>query len=282
MLQIASDSQAGTLAGGSIVDGKLQIERLEKSVPDEAAAFVLKLYEHIPSVRITDILLEVNEKLGFTDAFTDLRTGVACNDRIGVLTVLLADDVNLGLRRMADACAYGHLLGIAADRKMAHATGNSCAGACHDCRGTIRTANGAALGRSNNIVFRWSALPSGIDRRGAECRQCAVWQTQQGYQPIAMFPTNIRPSRRRSFQRPPHEAPISWTAFCKTKLVNKSVNTMLIPAASPITSLPSALSSAIGLLQETGICRKSDYILPLRAKCRPAFNPFLAARSMSA
>ena len=104
MLQIAAANHAGVLMGGSIVDGKLQIDRLEKSVPDEAAAFVLKLYELMPSVRITDILLDVDEKLGFTDAFTDLRTGIACNDRIGVLTVLLADGVNLGLRKMADAC----------------------------------------------------------------------------------------------------------------------------------------------------------------------------------
>nr|WP_321446551.1 Tn3 family transposase [uncultured Cohaesibacter sp.] len=104
MLQIATTNQAGVLAGGSIVDGKLQVERLEKSVPDEAAAFVFKLYGHMPSARITDILLEVDEKHNFTDAFTDLRTGIACNDRIGVRTVLLADGVNLGLCKMADAC----------------------------------------------------------------------------------------------------------------------------------------------------------------------------------
>jgi TnpA family transposase len=58
----------------------------------------------MPSVRITDILIEVDEKLHFTDAFTDLRTGIACGDRIGAMTVLLADGVNLGLRKMADAC----------------------------------------------------------------------------------------------------------------------------------------------------------------------------------
>lgn len=45
MLQIAAANQAGVLAGGSIVDGKLQIDRLEKSVPAEAAAFVLNLYK---------------------------------------------------------------------------------------------------------------------------------------------------------------------------------------------------------------------------------------------
>ncbi|RAX37839.1 Tn3 family transposase [Rhizobium tropici] len=103
MAQIEGANEAGILAGGAIIDGKLQIDRLEKAAPEEAAALVLKLYEGMPLVRITDILIEVDEKLHFTDAFTDLRTGVACSDRIGIMTVLLADGVNLGLRKMADA-----------------------------------------------------------------------------------------------------------------------------------------------------------------------------------
>lgn len=93
---------AGILAGGAIKDGKIQVDRLERAVPDEAGALVLKLYGQMPSVRITDILIEVDDRLGFTEAFTDLRTGIACRDRIGVMTVLLADGVNLGLRKMAD------------------------------------------------------------------------------------------------------------------------------------------------------------------------------------
>lgn len=104
MAQIECANKAGVLAGGAIVDGKLQIDRLERAAPEEAAALVLKLYESMPPVRITDILIEVDEKLRFTDAFTDLRTGIACGDRISVMTVLLADGVNLGLRKMADAC----------------------------------------------------------------------------------------------------------------------------------------------------------------------------------
>ena len=33
-----------------------------------------------------------------------LRTGVPCGDRIGLLNVLLAEGLNLGLRKMAEAC----------------------------------------------------------------------------------------------------------------------------------------------------------------------------------
>ena len=58
----------------------------------------------MPQTRITDLLLEVDDRIEFTSAFTDLRTGIPCRDRVAVLSVLLADGVNLGLRKMAEAC----------------------------------------------------------------------------------------------------------------------------------------------------------------------------------
>jgi len=57
----------------------------------------------MPSARITDILLEVDAVTGFSEAFTHLRTGAPCEDRIGLLNVLLAEGLNLGLRKMAEA-----------------------------------------------------------------------------------------------------------------------------------------------------------------------------------
>ncbi|MBN0825607.1 Tn3 family transposase, partial [Pseudomonas aeruginosa] len=80
-----------------------RIDRLTADVPDGAEALILDLYRRMPSVRITDMLLEVDAALGFTDAFTHLRTGAPCRDRIGLLNVLLAEGLNLGLRKMAEA-----------------------------------------------------------------------------------------------------------------------------------------------------------------------------------
>ncbi|ARE42417.1 Mobile element protein (plasmid) [Rhodovulum sp. P5] len=57
----------------------------------------------LPDVRITDILLDVDAATGFTDAFPHLRTGAPCTDRIGMLNVLLAEGINLGLSKMAEA-----------------------------------------------------------------------------------------------------------------------------------------------------------------------------------
>ena len=46
---------------------------------------------------------EVDAATGFTDACTHLRTGAPGQDRIGLLNVLLAEGLNLGLSKMAEA-----------------------------------------------------------------------------------------------------------------------------------------------------------------------------------
>ena len=58
---------------------------------------------HCSPSPITDILLAVDDATRFTEAFTHLRTGSPCRDRIGLLNVLLAEGINLGLRKMAEA-----------------------------------------------------------------------------------------------------------------------------------------------------------------------------------
>ena len=92
-----------TPAGESIEDSVLRVERTEAAVPDGAADLVADLYRRLPEARITDILLEVDDATRFTEAFTHLRTGSSCRDRIGLLNVLLAEGINLGLRKMAEA-----------------------------------------------------------------------------------------------------------------------------------------------------------------------------------
>lgn len=81
----------------------MRIDRLTADVPENAEELVLDLYRRMPPVRITDILLEVDEAIGFSDAFSHLRTGAPCADRVGLLNVLLAEGLNLGLRKMAEA-----------------------------------------------------------------------------------------------------------------------------------------------------------------------------------
>ncbi len=101
--RLAMAVRNGTLPGGVIEDGRLRLERLEADVPAEADSLILDLYRRLPEVRITDILMDVDNDTGFTDAFTHLRTGAPCKDRLGLLNVILAEGLNLGLSKMAGA-----------------------------------------------------------------------------------------------------------------------------------------------------------------------------------
>jgi len=114
--RLAAAVRNGTLPNGIIEGGELRIDRLKADVPDEAADLVLDLYRRLPHARITDILQDVAEATGFTEAFTHLRTGAPCKDRIGLLNVLLAEGLNIGLSKMAEATSsheYSQLLRLA-------------------------------------------------------------------------------------------------------------------------------------------------------------------------
>ena len=101
--RLANATRTGLLPGGSVEEGILRTDQTPVDPPADADELILDLYRRLPEVRITDILLEVDQATGFTDAFTHLRTGAPCKDRIGLLNVLLAEGINLGLVKMAEA-----------------------------------------------------------------------------------------------------------------------------------------------------------------------------------
>ena len=93
--------QIAAAAGAS--ESSFAPDRLESATPAEAHDLVLSMYGDIAPIPITALLQQADADIGFAEAFTDLRTGAPCRDRIGLLTVLLADGVNLGLKKMAAA-----------------------------------------------------------------------------------------------------------------------------------------------------------------------------------
>ena len=80
--RLARAVRSKTLLGGVIEDGVLSVERLEADVPEEAGDLVLDLYRRLPEARITDILTEVENDTGFTEAFTHLNTGPRAATRL--------------------------------------------------------------------------------------------------------------------------------------------------------------------------------------------------------
>ncbi|CCH47872.1 Tn3 family transposase [Pseudodesulfovibrio piezophilus] len=85
-------------------NGRLSMQPYRgNSVPDEAKQFSRRVYAELPRIKITDLLIEVDQWTGFTEQFTHLRTGQPSQDKESLLSVILSDGINLGLTRMAEA-----------------------------------------------------------------------------------------------------------------------------------------------------------------------------------
>ena len=84
--------------------GRLKVTPLDNAVPDEAEALMQQAYRLLPHLKITELLLEVDDWTGFTCHFTHLKSGAVVEDRHLLLTTILADAINLGLSKMAESC----------------------------------------------------------------------------------------------------------------------------------------------------------------------------------
>jgi TnpA family transposase len=106
---VDAQATAGRLPDVTVTNGVLKIAPIEKATPPEAEVMVARLYAMLPRIRITDLLAEVAGWTDFPNCFTHLRTGeVAADSRI-LMAGLLADGLNLGLTRMAEACSIASL-----------------------------------------------------------------------------------------------------------------------------------------------------------------------------
>lgn len=93
------------LEGVSLEKGKLSIARLEKDVPEEAKKFSASLYQMLPRIKLTDLLMDVAHITGFHEQFIH-----ASNNRkpdkeetVIIMAALLGMGMNIGLSKMAEA-----------------------------------------------------------------------------------------------------------------------------------------------------------------------------------
>jgi hypothetical protein len=103
-LRVDRLAQAKQLSDASVTDGVLKITPLDNQESDEAELLTRQAYGLLPRIKITDLLTEVDSWCDFGRHFTNLRSGDAVSDRELLLTAILAEGINLGLTRMADAC----------------------------------------------------------------------------------------------------------------------------------------------------------------------------------
>ncbi|NOH35985.1 Tn3 family transposase, partial [Vibrio chagasii] len=99
--QVSQMIRQNSLPNSGIENGKIRVNRLDRQIPEGMDKFSIELYKQLPDVSITEILREVNEDIGLTDSFTHIHSGSPCADEIGLLNVLLAGGINMGLKKMA-------------------------------------------------------------------------------------------------------------------------------------------------------------------------------------
>ena len=99
-LAAANDLPDATIS----TESGLKITPLDAVLPDTAQALIDRAAMLLPRVKITEMLMEVDEWTGLTQHFTHLKTGDAAKDKTLLLTAILADAINLGLTKMAESC----------------------------------------------------------------------------------------------------------------------------------------------------------------------------------
>ena len=105
------------LPDATISDAGLKVTPLKNSVPDEAYVYNQKIYSLLPRIKITDLLQEVDSWINYTQHFTHLKNDKNTESKQLLLTAILADAINLGLTKMAEACpgtTYSKLASIQA------------------------------------------------------------------------------------------------------------------------------------------------------------------------
>ena len=84
-------ASANNLPDAIITASGLKITPLDAVLPDAAQTLIDQAAVLLPHVKITELLMEVDEWTGFTNQFTHLKTGDTAKDKTLLLTSILAD-----------------------------------------------------------------------------------------------------------------------------------------------------------------------------------------------
>ncbi|WP_028455993.1 Tn3 family transposase [Chitinilyticum litopenaei] len=95
---------ANELPDAIITESGLKITPLDAAVPDTAQALIDQTGMLLPRVKITELLMDVDDWTGFTRHFVHLKDGESAKDKTLLLSAILADAINLGLTKMAESC----------------------------------------------------------------------------------------------------------------------------------------------------------------------------------
>ncbi|EGH05242.1 transposase Tn3 family protein [Pseudomonas amygdali pv. aesculi str. 0893_23] len=98
--KLAKDNE---LPDAMLTEFGLKITPLDAAVPDTAQALIDKTSQLLPRIKITELLMDVDEWTGFTRHFTHLKDRALAKDKTLLLSAILGDAINIGLTKMADS-----------------------------------------------------------------------------------------------------------------------------------------------------------------------------------
>ncbi|GHK58144.1 hypothetical protein KPZU09_78800 [Klebsiella pneumoniae] len=149
---------ANELPDAIITESGLKITPLDAAVPDTAQALIDQTAMILPHVKITELLLEVDEWTGFTRHFAHLKSGDPAKDKNLLLTTILADAISTGLTKMAESCpgtTYAKLAWLQARTSATKPRG----GAGRSGQRTVPPSLRRALGRRHHLIVGRPELP---------------------------------------------------------------------------------------------------------------------------
>ncbi|VXC99770.1 hypothetical protein SPHINGO8AM_70114 [Sphingomonas sp. 8AM] len=260
--KIASD----TLEDVQLANGRLRISPLRAITPDEAEGVLAPLYAHLPSIRIPDLLADVDRWTGLTHCFTHLTTGRPHDDPRAILTAVLADATNLGHARMAEACGLvtQHQLGWLSAWHLRE--GSYGAALARLAEAQHRMPLAAMFGSGTASSSDGQNFP--LDRRAQATG--AINPHRAAIPPSHSTRTSPIATRRSipgSSLPVPAKRHMSSTACSTTARISRSSATIPLGAASPIMSSRCATCSA------SVSRRASRTSLPGACTCSPTRGP---------
>lgn len=108
LLETRLDEVSTGLFQGKLIDvfnsrGKVRITPQKKLVPPQVDSLARQLATRFPRIKVIDLVQQVDRWTNFSGCFTELRSGQPAEKRHHLLTALLAEGLNLGLTKMAEA-----------------------------------------------------------------------------------------------------------------------------------------------------------------------------------
>ncbi|MCS5932700.1 Tn3 family transposase [Klebsiella pneumoniae subsp. pneumoniae] len=222
-----------------LTESGLKITPLDAAVPDRAQALIDQTSQLLPRIKITGLLMDVDDWTGFSRHFTHLKDGAEAKDRTLLLSAILGDAINLGLDQDGRVEPRPDLRQAVLAASAAHPRRNLFGGLGRAGQPPVSPRLCRPLGRRHDLILRWPALP----RAGGRGESTGHVNPKYGSEPGRLFYTHISDQyapfstrvvncRRRAIP------PMCSTACCTTSPTCGSRSTTPTRPASPITSLP--------------------------------------------